>query len=269
MLRRLALVALCIPLLALTAGAADADRAEVRLITGWSEPDGTRIAAIEIRLAPGWHTYWRAPGASGIAPQFDWSGSRNLRSIRYEWPRPVVFETFGTRSIGYRDRLVLPVMLTPEQADQPIDLDLDLFFGVCRDICVPASAELVAAIGPAAPEAGAADIRAALATRAQDSAEAGVVGVNCRVEPRDGGHAVTAEIRFTAPPVREQVAVLEAGNPDLWIGEAVLSADGATLTAEARIETYGGTPLVLDRSELRLTILDDERAVDIRGCSAR
>ena len=38
-------------------------------------------AGIEIRLAPGWKTYWRYPGDSGVPPRFDFSGSRNVKSV--------------------------------------------------------------------------------------------------------------------------------------------------------------------------------------------
>ena len=42
---------------------------DVRLLEGWQQRDGSRMAAIEIRLKPGWHTYWRIPGEAGIAPE--------------------------------------------------------------------------------------------------------------------------------------------------------------------------------------------------------
>ena len=31
-------------------------------------------AGIEIRLKPGWHTYWRYPGDAGVPPRFDFAG---------------------------------------------------------------------------------------------------------------------------------------------------------------------------------------------------
>jgi hypothetical protein len=36
--------------------AADPAVAAVDIVDGWREPDGTRVAAVDIRLAPGWHT---------------------------------------------------------------------------------------------------------------------------------------------------------------------------------------------------------------------
>ena len=77
---RLLLAALALWIAAAPAGAAQGmataqDAVEgVALIAGWRQADGSRLAGIEIRLAPGWHTYWRAPGSAGIPPTFDWSG---------------------------------------------------------------------------------------------------------------------------------------------------------------------------------------------------
>src|SRR2546429_8793312 len=60
------------------------DRAAVRLIAGAARTEGGATvyrAGVEIRLAPGWKTYWRYPGDSGIPPRFDFSKSRNVTSV--------------------------------------------------------------------------------------------------------------------------------------------------------------------------------------------
>ena len=41
--------------------------------------NGELLAGVQIRLEPGWKTYWRTPGDSGVPPSFDWSGSKNLK----------------------------------------------------------------------------------------------------------------------------------------------------------------------------------------------
>src|SRR6056297_1113481 len=77
---------------------ADVVRAEV--LPGWTTGAGTRMAALRLTLAPGWKTYWRAPGDAGIPPAFDWSGSRNLKGVAFHWPAPDVFQSYGIRTIG-------------------------------------------------------------------------------------------------------------------------------------------------------------------------
>ena len=131
-------LALLLALLALPALANPyADKAQTRVLHGWVEPDGTRIAALEITLAEGWHTYWRAPGDAGIPPSFNWQGSRNLASATPAWPRPTVYSQNGMRSIIYTGRLVLPISLTPKTSDKPIRVKGTVDIGVCKDICVP------------------------------------------------------------------------------------------------------------------------------------
>ncbi len=240
----------------------------VGLIDGWRQEDGSRLAAIEIRLAPGWHTYWRVPGSAGIPPSFDWSGSTNLASVTYEWPRPQVFDRLGMRTIGYEGGVVLPVRLEPLDPDQPMQLDLDLAFGVCSDICVPAEARVDLQLAPDAPAEGRGRIEAALSQRAQSAGEAGVAAVSCALAPGEGGYELTARVTFGAEPAPGQVAVLEAGQPDVWIGEAESRTEGRTVTASAPVEGGGAAGPILERRGLRVTVLDGRRAVDIRGCGA-
>ena len=38
-------------------------------------------AGVEIKLKPGWKTYWRYPGDSGVPPVLDFSESQNVKSV--------------------------------------------------------------------------------------------------------------------------------------------------------------------------------------------
>ncbi len=181
----------------------------VRILGGWQQPDGSRLAAVAIGLAPGWHTYWRVPGDAGIPPSFDWSGSSNLASVAYEWPHPRVFEYEGMRTLGYTGSLVLPVRLTSADPAAPIDLRLAASFGVCGDVCVPAAATVTARIAPGAVPQGRADIEAALAERAVSAADAGVVDATCALVPGSDGYEVEATVTFADAPGPGQLAVLE------------------------------------------------------------
>jgi DsbC/DsbD-like thiol-disulfide interchange protein len=239
----------------------------VRIIGGWQQPDGSRIAAVAIGLAPGWHTYWRMPGEAGIPPEFDWSGSRNLASVAYEWPRPTLFDSGGMRTIGYADALVLPVRLVPRDPSAPLDVRLALSFGVCDDICVPAQSTVSLRLAPDAPPGGRAEIEAALAARAESAAEAGVVDATCALVPAADGYRVDATVTFADAPDPGQYAVLESSQPDLWIGPAESETRGRTVSARAPIETRAAGPM-LERRSLRLTLLDGRRAVEIEGCAA-
>ncbi|EKE43731.1 hypothetical protein OCGS_2065 [Oceaniovalibus guishaninsula JLT2003] len=237
--------------------------ARVDLLPGW-RADGRHFAALRITLAPGWKTYWRSPGDAGIPPHFDWSGSGNLQSIRVHWPVPHVFGSNGLTSIGYADGVVLPVEIVPNDPGAPIDLSLALDLGVCEDICVPFSATLAGTLdaGPVRPDAR---IRAALADRPLSKDEAGVGQVDCTLAPTADGMNLTATFAM-ARRGRDEFAVIETADPSVWVSQAETRRDGATLAAMAEIVPPPGDPLMLDRSGLRITVLDGGGAVEIRGC---
>src|SRR5271165_751424 len=77
------------------ASAWDGDaRSAVRLIAGAAD-GATLRAGVEIRLAPGWKTYWRYPGDSGVPPRFDFAGSTNVQQATVQWPTPHRFADSG------------------------------------------------------------------------------------------------------------------------------------------------------------------------------
>lgn len=97
---------------------------------------GNHRVGLQVRLAPGWKFYWRTPGEGGLPPRFDWSASRNLAAAKVAWPAPRRINIGGTELYGYTSEVVLPVTLKPQQAGAPVDIDLALEYGVCKEICV-------------------------------------------------------------------------------------------------------------------------------------
>jgi DsbC/DsbD-like thiol-disulfide interchange protein len=126
---------------------------EVRLISD-KVPDepGKLIAGVDIRLNPGWTTYWKNPGDAGVPPSFDWSGSKNVKTVHVLYPAPNSYDEAGGVAYGYRDEVVFPVTVTPEDPSQPVELDLKLDYGLCENLCIPAQAKLSLAIAPDAPQ---------------------------------------------------------------------------------------------------------------------
>jgi DsbC/DsbD-like thiol-disulfide interchange protein len=117
-----------------------------RLIAGATRKDQDTIflrAGIEIRLDPGWQTYWRDPGDSGAPPSFDFSGSENVKTVNVLWPAPERFpDGAGGNSIGYRDHVILPLHVVAAEAAKPTALRLKLEYDVCSNICIPVESNL-------------------------------------------------------------------------------------------------------------------------------
>ena len=148
-------------LLALTAApsalAADASpwdgdaRASVRLIAGTATPEAATLrAGIEVKLKPGWKTYWRYPGDSGVPPRFDFAQSSNVKSVDVLWPMPHRIADAEGQTIGYKESVIFPLRVERQDTSKPVTLKLKIDYAICERLCVPAegNAELVLAGGP-------------------------------------------------------------------------------------------------------------------------
>lgn len=148
--RRQALLAFAtIPLVVSAAQSDTHEPFKVSLISG-GQVDGVWQAGILVELEPDWKTYWRMPGDSGIPPQFDWAGSENSAAIEVGFPVPRRFNDAGGETIGYHDRVVFPIFVKPEKHDAAVRLQLNMFFAVCKDVCIPAKAKAGAALNASA-----------------------------------------------------------------------------------------------------------------------
>ncbi|WP_185962050.1 protein-disulfide reductase DsbD domain-containing protein [Palleronia caenipelagi] len=261
MIRRLAIILIA----AIAAPAAfAADIAQIRVLPGWRQSDTHHMAALEIRLAPGWKTYWRIPGEAGIAPSFDWSRSENVGAFRVHWPTPDRFGTKGLRYFGYQDTVVLPVEITPRRAGEPITLDVDLDIGVCKDVCVPVQATVGAALLATSTRPDA-RIRLSLADQPVPGNRAGVRSSRCRIEMRDGSPVLTAQIDLPAQG-RDEDVLFESHQPGVALAGRSAVREGGILHAEARIRTRDGDPAFLERGSVGLVVLGDDQAVTIPHC---
>lgn len=262
------LLTLCAALFGASAALAQSNSDMIRgtLLPGWQQSDGSHVAGLALDLAPGWKTYWRAPGDAGIPPRFDWRGSRNLGAVSVQWPTPEVMDQNGMVSIGYARDVVLPVVIRPRSPGD-IRVTARVELGVCRDICIPAE---ITVTGTLPEGAGKRDPRivAALVDQPLSAREAGVGRVTCAVRPTQHGMGVRAEIAMPSAGGQE-FTIIETGNPQLWVAEAQTTRKGRKVIAETVVSHVDGTPFALDRSSLRITVLGRDHAVDIRGCSGQ
>ncbi|MBV7394723.1 hypothetical protein KJP30_10925 [Mameliella sp. DP3N28-2] len=261
--------ALLILLLALMPGVAAAqsydDVVDAELRPGWRLPNGDHMAALHLRLAPGWKTYWRSPGDAGIPPQFDWSGARNMAAIGIYWPAPHVFWQEGMRSVGYKDEVILPLKIRPKQAGQDARLGGVIDIGICKDVCLPHRLRVTAVL-PADHKKPDPVIAAAMADVPFGATDAGVTAVSCRISPRSDGLGLSVAISMPRGTGHEET-VIEAADPNLWIADPKTSWSGGKLVAETRVTHMSGKTFALDRSSLRITILGGRMPVEMTGCT--
>ncbi len=116
----------------------------VRLIAG-SRSGNAFLGGIGFEIEPGWKTYWRTPGDSGVPPRIDFLKSDNVESVTILWPAPVKFpDGSGGTSLGYKSGFVLPLRIVAKNSDKPVTLRAEINYAVCEKLCVPveANAEL-------------------------------------------------------------------------------------------------------------------------------
>jgi DsbC/DsbD-like thiol-disulfide interchange protein len=116
----------------------------VRLLAG-SRSGAVLLGGIAFQLQPGWHTYWRNPGDSGVPPRFDFGKSENIEAVTILWPAPMKFaDGAGGASLGYQKQVILPLRIIAKNPDRPVMLRADISYAVCEKLCIPveASAEL-------------------------------------------------------------------------------------------------------------------------------
>jgi suppressor for copper-sensitivity B len=131
--------------------------ARFRLLAETTATAGRRqvLIGLEVDLQPEWIFSSKDPGDFGVAPVFDWAASRNLARALVHWPEPrrVVYSTDPPVSLmGYKQALLLPIVLATESADQDAVIRLSLDYALCEDICIVDSVNLSLALPAGAGE---------------------------------------------------------------------------------------------------------------------
>src|SRR5579884_823086 len=94
---------------------------------------------LRLRLAPGWHTYWRNPGDAGAPPELALTlAPGSARAGGIAWPAPERLPDGPLMSFGYTGEVVLPVTVTPAASGAgPLAIRAEAQWLVCAAICIP------------------------------------------------------------------------------------------------------------------------------------
>ena len=107
-----------------------------------AQPGETLWAALKIEMDPGWHTYWRNPGDSGLPGALEWTLPAGVTAGDIVWPVPERIPYGPLINFGYSNIVLLPVPLKLDQTitgPQTLTIDVAGNWLVCAEICIPDS----------------------------------------------------------------------------------------------------------------------------------
>ncbi|MCE7030476.1 protein-disulfide reductase DsbD domain-containing protein [Jiella avicenniae] len=197
------------------------DEVTLRLVRAKEPAGGAVRAALIVDLAPGWKTYWMDPGASGVPPQFDLSKTEGFQTIYQYFPAPHRFGEGVTRANGYEGDVAFAFELGIEPGETIDGVAASVFLGVCKEICIPVQAELVAEGPGATDDAAVASAFAALPAEAEDG--------TFDVSSAGGGESLRVAVTAPEGAGRDEP-------PDLF----VTSGDGWYFDEPAEVTRTGG-----------------------------
>jgi DsbC/DsbD-like thiol-disulfide interchange protein len=232
----------------------------VRLLAG-SRSGGVLLGGIAFQLQPGWKTYWRSPGDSGVPPRFDFSKSDNVEAVTVLWPSPMKFDDgAGGHSLGYKQQVVLPLRIVAKSTDKPVTLRAEIHYAVCEKLCIPveASSELTFA-SVASTEDGA--LSAALDTVPKPANVGDPTPLTIRDVKRAGKASVQVDV--TAPEAREVSLFVEGPTPDWALPIPKLLERGPPGVKRFEFELDGLPPGAKpEGAALKFTLVGGDRAYE-------
>lgn len=132
------------------ASAWGADRTGARLVLSRDRvrPGERLVAALELRMPSGMHTYWRNPGLSGLPTAIQWTLPDGFTAGEMLWPVPERIESAGMSAYGYHDSVMLLVPLTVA-SNAPLGnvrIAAKVSWLECREACVPGKTNFTLAL---------------------------------------------------------------------------------------------------------------------------
>ena len=232
----------------------------VRLLAG-SRSGAVLLGGIAFQLQPGWKTYWRTPGDSGVPPRFDFSKSENIEAVTILWPAPTKFDDgAGGHSMGYKNQIVLPLRIVAKNADKQVTLRAGINYAVCEKLCIPVEANAELAFASVASTEDSA-LFAALDTVPKPASIGDPNPLTIRDVKRDGKSSVLVDV--AAPDAREVSLFVEGPTPDWALPVPTLLEPSPPGVKRFSFELDGLPPGAKpEGAALKLTLVGGDRAYE-------
>jgi thiol:disulfide interchange protein/DsbC/DsbD-like thiol-disulfide interchange protein len=120
-------------------------RAELLADTNAIIPGKPFTVGLLLRMAPGWHTYWKFSGDAGLPTELKWKPLPDWKVGEIQWPIPLkTIDPGDIETYGYENEVLLMQEITPplKLDTSSVQLAAEANWLVCERICIPGSATL-------------------------------------------------------------------------------------------------------------------------------
>ena len=188
-------------------------------------PDGVQLGkplwvGLQIQHQPGWHTYWKNPGDSGLPTQLNWALPAGATAGATQWPTPQKIAVANLANYGYEGIVMLAAPVTVGEGFQSPSgeflINLKAQWLVCKTECIPEEGEFTLKI----PVRGSTALKRGIFMDAQAR------------EPK--AHTGTA----TFVPAEKSLKLVALGLPANWQGKQLeaFPEDGEIIETAAKPE---------------------------------
>jgi thiol:disulfide interchange protein DsbD len=130
--------------------AAHHTQAKLFLSADTAKPGDTIFVGVDLKMEPGWHTYWKNPGAAGMATKIEWQLPPGISAGKTQWPLPKKLPPAEVTTYGYEDEVMLLVPLTIETnsnlPEGQVTLKANVSWLECKEVCIPANEDVQATL---------------------------------------------------------------------------------------------------------------------------
>jgi thiol:disulfide interchange protein/DsbC/DsbD-like thiol-disulfide interchange protein len=127
-----------------------AHHTQVKLILSGdtAKPGDTILVGVDLKMEPGWHTYWKNPGDAGSPTKIQWQLPPGIFAGEIQWPLPKKLPPAEVTTYGYEDEVMLIVPLTIETnsnlPEGQVTLKANVSWLECKEVCIPANQDVEA-----------------------------------------------------------------------------------------------------------------------------
>jgi len=123
-------------------------QAQLILAADTARPGDTVLAGVHLKMDPGWHTYWKNPGAAGMPTKITWQLPAGVTAGDIQWPLPEKLPPDDVVAYAYENEVVLlvPLKLAADLKPGPLALKAKVSWLECKEQCIPAGADVEATL---------------------------------------------------------------------------------------------------------------------------